>query len=99
MTYSHIRSLFLGTPRPREQRATLRPALVRVAEARVRVTRLALYIFHFNHRSAHSLHCTSNMEYKPRYPQPFTLELAVGLDVSMITEGLSLCYRRFDLWT
>lgn len=27
------------------------------------------------------------MDYKPRYPQPFTLTQAVLLDVSVITEG------------
>ena len=27
------------------------------------------------------------MEYRPRYPQPFTLGQALGLDVSVITEG------------
>jgi hypothetical protein len=27
------------------------------------------------------------MDYKPRYPQPFTLTEAISLDVSVITEG------------
>ncbi|TFK43445.1 hypothetical protein BDQ12DRAFT_718665 [Crucibulum laeve] len=29
------------------------------------------------------------MEYKPRYPQPFTLSEAIALDVSVITEEIS----------
>ncbi|KIP10721.1 hypothetical protein PHLGIDRAFT_47858, partial [Phlebiopsis gigantea 11061_1 CR5-6] len=39
------------------------------------------------------------MEYSPRYPQPFTISQAVGLDVGMITEEIarlqnSLAYLR-----
>ena len=29
------------------------------------------------------------MEFKPRYPQPFTIAQAVEFDVSLITEGLA----------
>ena len=31
------------------------------------------------------------MEYRPRYPQPFTLEQIVQLDVITITEGPAAC--------
>jgi hypothetical protein len=39
------------------------------------------------HVYAYFLNPTFTMEYKPSYPQPFTLAQAIGLDVSTITEG------------
>lgn len=44
--------------------------------------------------SGYALEHTNNdpiMEYRPRYPQPFTLEQIVQLDVITITEGSDTC--------
>ena len=33
------------------------------------------------------------MDYKPRYPQPFTLAEAIALDVSVISEGRFVIFK------
>jgi len=34
------------------------------------------------------------MDYKPRFSQPFTLNEAIGLDVAVITEGITVVFDR-----
>ena len=46
-----------------------------------------MYIHNHTCRDRQIRKSNSVMDYKPRYPQPFTLAEATALDVSVISEG------------